>query len=235
VNSPAYRDYLIEKKGVTPSKVSLIPNGADPDMFKPEDYGESFRLEMGLSGKFIITYAGAIGLANDIPTLLQAAYRLRDESNLHFLLVGDGKERPRMEEMAEKLGLENVTFVGPKPKSEMPEVLAASNACVAMLLNIPMFKTTYPNKIFDYMAAGRPTILAIDGVIRLVIENSKAGIYVRPGDSCALAEAIVRLRDNSHECKVMGKAARLSIIKKFNRKKQALEFIKLIRSMKTKI
>ncbi len=68
----------------------------------------------------------------------------------------------------------------------MRAVLAGSNVCLATLKNIPMFRTTYPNKVFDYMAAGRPTILAIDGVIRQVVDAAGGGIFVEPGNDRAL-------------------------------------------------
>jgi glycosyltransferase involved in cell wall biosynthesis len=228
VNSPAYRDYLVEKKGISPSKVTLIPNGADTDMFQPEERGESFRSEQGLNGKFVVTYAGAIGLANDIPTVLHAAKRLKDEQNIHFLFVGDGKERLRMEEMAVQLGLNNVSFTGPRPKSRMPEVMAASDVCVATLQDIPMFRMPYPNKVFDYMAAGRPTLLAIDGVIRDVLEASNGGLFVSPGSSVALAEGIQTLRRQPELGRQMGLAARSYVKRHFNRRDQAEAFRKLL-------
>ena len=228
VNSPAYRDYLVKKKSISPSKVTLISNGANPDLFKPEDRGEDFRSELGLNGKYIVTYAGAIGLANDIPTVLHAAERLRDETNLHFLFIGDGKERPRMEEMAAQLGLENVTFAGPRPKSRMPQVLAASDACLATLKNIPMFRTTYPNKVFDYMAAGRPTLLAIDGVIRDVIEAANGGLYVPPESHIDLAKGILTLSRKPELGRQMGLAARSYVERHFNRSAQAEAFRELL-------
>ncbi|HYY58128.1 MAG TPA: glycosyltransferase family 4 protein, partial [Pyrinomonadaceae bacterium] len=141
VNSPAYRDYLIEK-GLPEAKITLIPNGVDTQMFDPHAKGERAREELGLNGQFVVTYAGALGLANDIPIILGAAARLRDQASIHFLLVGDGKERANLEALARHLALPNVTFTGTRPKSEMAEILAASDACIACLKDIPMFRTT---------------------------------------------------------------------------------------------
>jgi len=78
------------------------------------------------------------------------------------------------------LEIENVTFVGARPKAEMPDFLAATDACIVLLQDIPMFRTNYPNKIFDYLAAGASHILAIDGVIRKVVEEGAGGILVLP-------------------------------------------------------
>jgi glycosyltransferase involved in cell wall biosynthesis len=89
VNSPAYGDYLLNK-GVPAAKISLIPNGVDPDMFDPDAKGERVRQKWGLEDQFVVTYTGALGLANDIPTILRAADRLRNQAQIHFLLVGDG-------------------------------------------------------------------------------------------------------------------------------------------------
>ena len=113
----------------------------------------------------------------------------------------------------------------------MPEILAASDACIAILKDIPMFRTTYPNKVFDYMAAGRPTILAIDGVIRQVIEAAEGGIFVPPGDGAALARAVQRLHTNRLEATQMGSSARSYVVEHFDRSRQAQEFVRLVQSM----
>jgi glycosyltransferase involved in cell wall biosynthesis len=143
-------------------------------------------------------------------------------------LVGDGKERNNLEAMARRLNLSNITFTGTKPKAEMPQVLVASNACIATLKDIEMFRTTYPNKVFEYMAAGRPTILAIDGVIRKVIEEAGGGIFVQPGNEVALASAIRTLSEQNEKAARMGLAARDYVVKHFNRYKQAQQFLNLV-------
>lgn len=227
VNSPAYRDYVITK-GVPRNKVTLICNGVNPDMFDPDARGESVRRKWNSQGSFVATYAGALGAANDIATLLRAADRLRDHQEIRFILVGDGKEKQNLEAQARKMELPNVIFAGAHSKSEMPGILAASDVCVAILQNIPMFKTTYPNKVFDYMAAGRPIVLAIDGVIRDVIEKSGGGIFVPPGDDETLAHSILQLSIDRDKAAAMGAAARRYVMKYFNRNDQAEQFALLL-------
>lgn len=227
VNSPAYRTYLIEK-GIAPEKISLISNGVDPDMFDPAARGDLIRKEFSLEGRFVITYAGALGIANDVETLLRAADRLREYPRIHFLIVGDGKERANLEAQARRLSLSGMTFTGSRPKSQMSDILAASDACIAILRDIPMFRTTYPNKVFDYMAAGRPTILAIDGVIRDVIEASRGGTFVQPGDDGALAAAILSFSEDEERVREMGMAAREYVVEHFNRRQQSQLFVKLV-------
>jgi glycosyltransferase involved in cell wall biosynthesis len=227
VNSPAYMDYLIQA-GVSPSKITLLPNGVDPQMFDPAASGNGLRHMLNLDGKFVVVYAGAIGPANDLDVLLEAARELRLEPRIHFLIVGDGKERKRLQARAEADQLDNVLFVGAQPKQEMRYYLASADACVAILQNIRMFRMTYPNKVFDYMAAGRPILLAIDGVIREVVESARAGIYVPPGDPKSLAEAVRYLADHGVEREAMSKQGRSYVEKHFNRADQSRQFTGLL-------
>jgi lipopolysaccharide/colanic/teichoic acid biosynthesis glycosyltransferase len=113
----------------------------------------------------------------------------------------------------------------------MPEVLAAADACLAILMNITMFRTTFPNKVFDYMAAGRPTVLAIDGVIRRVIEEAEGGIYVPPGDAGALAAAIGHLAGRRGAARPHGRSARRYVVAHFDRREQAEAFLQLARQL----
>jgi glycosyltransferase involved in cell wall biosynthesis len=91
-----------------------------------------------------------------------------------------------------------------------------------------MFKTTYPNKVFDYMAAGRPTILGIDGVIRQVVEVAGGGVFVPPGCPEALAEAIRGLSRDRARARRMGAAARAYVVEHFDRRRQAEQFVELV-------
>ncbi len=227
VNSPAFRDYLIAK-GIAGSRITLIPNGVDLETFRPDVDGSAFRQEFDLNDRFVVTYSGALGLANDIDTILRAADRLRDEPNIQILLVGSGKEQDRLEALAESLDLPNITFTGSRPKTEMPQVLAASDVCVATLQGIRMFRTVYPNKVFDYMASGRPTLLAIDGVIREVIEAADGGIFIPPGDDRALADAIRDLYNDREKAKTLGQNARRYVAAHFDRRQQAKDFEELL-------
>lgn len=228
VNSPAYRDYLIEKKGVKSEKITLIPNGVDVTMFDPEATGDEVRRQYGLEDKFVVTYAGAIGMANDLDSVVRAAALLAHDPRIHFLIVGDGKERERVAAQARELGCANVTFTGGQPKTRMKDFLAASDAGVAILKNIPMFTTTYPNKVFDYMAAGRPIVLAIDGVIRKVVEDGHGGLFVPPGDPEALAKAVTRLAADPARARQMGANGRDFVARNFNREHQAVQFVELL-------
>jgi glycosyltransferase involved in cell wall biosynthesis len=230
VNSPAYVDYMV-CKGVKPEKISFIPYGTDIEMFNPEVSGTSFRDRYGLQDHFVVLYAGALGQANDIYTVLRASEKLKNQPKIRILLLGDGKERKNLEGEAARLGLDNVIFVGVVPKKEMPEAVAGADVCLAILQDIPMFRTTYPNKVFDYMAAGKTTILVIDGVIRELVEKSGGGIYVPPGNETRLAETILELSQNPTMLAQMGKAAREYMLKHMDRKDKMAKTMDLMLNM----
>jgi glycosyltransferase involved in cell wall biosynthesis len=227
VNSPAYREYMVAR-GVPENKVTYIAYGTDVGMFNPQVDGSSIRAELGLQDKFAVLYAGALGQANDIDTLLRAAQRLDGEDKIRFVLFGDGKERARLQDEAERMKLSNVIFAGVRAKKEMPGVVASADVCLAILQDVPMFRTTYPNKVFDYMAAGRATVLVIDGITRQLIESSDGGVYVQPGDDAMLADKILELSKDPQRVRQMGQNARDYLVKHLDRRDKLNETFELL-------
>jgi glycosyltransferase involved in cell wall biosynthesis len=170
-----------------------------------------------LDSRFIVLYAGAHGLSNDLGTLLEAARLLLDRSDIALVLLGDGKDKPALVQRAQEQNLTNISFIPPLPKAQMPFAMAAADACIAILKPIPLFTTVYPNKVFDYMAAGKPVLLAINGVIREVVESIQAGIFVEPGDASGIARAIKQLADQPESGRAMGLRGRQYVEKHFDR------------------
>lgn len=226
VNSPGFSEH-VQRRGAR--QVDLVPNGADTRMFDPQATGAAFRRQHDLEDEYLVMYAGAHGMSNDLGILLAAAAQLQDLTRLRLVLLGDGKEKPRLIEQAGRLQLANVRFLDPLPKLAMPEALAAADACVAILKPIPEYKTVYPNKVFDYMAAGRPVILAIEGVIREVVEQAQAGLCVPPGDPQALAAAVRRLVDQPELGHQMGHRGRAYVQEHFDRQVVALRLEAILR------
>lgn len=231
VNSPGFIPY-ITKHSVSKEKIKFISNGVDVSMFNVStEKADKVKRELNLEDKFVVLYTGAHGPANDLGTVIDAAERLKDYSDILFLFVGDGKDRPRLMEKAKSLSLKNVVFLPAQPKQKMPEILAASDVCIAILKAIPMFTTTYPNKVFDYIAASKPTILAIDGVIREVIEKANGGIFVKPGDSDALSRAVLKYYGDRNLCAEHGRNARKFVEKNFDRKYHVRMFEQVLKEI----
>jgi len=228
VNSPGYIEH-VKNKGA--KQVKMIPNGSDVSMFTPKGKGKNFRKKHGIENKFLVIYAGAHGISNDLTVVLYAAELLTKNSKIHFILVGDGKEKPVLQKKAHELHLSNLIFLEPVSKNQMAEVLAAADACVAILKPLELYKTTYPNKVFDYMAAGKPVLLVIDGVIRNVVEDANCGLFIQPGNADDLAEKTVWLSQHSAKAREMGKAGRQYITNKFDRSVLADQFISIFQEL----
>jgi glycosyltransferase involved in cell wall biosynthesis len=228
VNSPGFNDH-IRSRGV--KDFELVPNGSDTSIFNPQETGDEFRSKHGLRGKFIVLYSGAHGISNDLAVVLNAANILENQDDILFVLLGDGKEKPSLQSFAKGLGLTNLIFLPPIPKTEMPRALSAADVCIAILKPIPLYATVYPNKVFDYMAAGKPVILAIEGVIREVIEAADSGIPIPPGDPAALAESVIYLADHPQERIEMGLKGRDYVKEHFDRPIQARKFGQIMEKM----
>ncbi|HWQ45788.1 MAG TPA: glycosyltransferase family 4 protein [Longilinea sp.] len=228
VNSPGYIDHISQRGG---KLITLIPNGADPEMFQVDDKGISFRKKYSLSNKFIALYAGAHGMSNDLMIVLEAAKLLELNREILFILIGDGKEKAMLQTRAADMGLSNVLFFPPVAKRDMAEALAAADCCIAILKPIEMYKTTYPNKVFDYMAAGKPVVLAIDGVIRKLVEEAQAGIFCPPGNPSELSKTILELSNDPKAVQKMGIAGKTYVSEHYHRTSLANRLADLVEDM----
>jgi glycosyltransferase involved in cell wall biosynthesis len=229
VNSPGFIDSISQK---TNRKITLIPNGSDITLFDAGNPAKT-REDLGWTKKFIFLYAGAFGMSNDLGIIINTAKILEKTKEIQFVLIGDGKEKSNLIIEAESLKLTNITFLDPFPKNKMAEIFSASDACIAILKPIQMYKTTYPNKVFDYMAARKPVILAIDGVIREVVEKAGCGVFVKPGDANAMAEECLNLYNDKNKAINMGEKGYQYLKIHFDRENIARELLKVLNEMVT--
>jgi glycosyltransferase involved in cell wall biosynthesis len=182
VLTPAFRDKLIHIKGVPPEKIIFIPNAADFSLSEKllKDFDvEDFRSVHQLENKFVIIYVGAHGVANHLIQAIEAAERLTD-TNVLFLLIGDGMQKSYLQEETLKRNLTNVCFLDSVSKADVFKYILASDMGSSILKNVDAFKTVYSNKTFDYMSCKKPIFMAIDGVSRKLVEDAGCGIYVEP-------------------------------------------------------
>lgn len=227
---PGFLKYF-KKIRIEEKKITLITNGVDISMFDDPLEASPIRQQYGGGDSFVVLYIGSMGLANDVETLIRAANHLRADARIIFLLIGDGKERPNLEQATKSLALSNVHFLGAISKTQVPHFIDASDVCVAIYQNNPLFHVAYPNKVFDYMAGSRPILLVLDGDMREIIENSGAGIFVPPGNDYQLAEKIQWFSQNPAQAKQMGQNGRAYVVEHFNRHNQAQAFLELVQGL----
>ena len=198
------RDHLLAR-GVPPARIDLIPNAADPDDFVVDTPRKSLRERFGFT-RFTCVYTGAHGPANGLDLLLDAAADLADE-DLDIFLVGNGPWKPALQARTRDLGLRNVHFLDPIPKTDIPSLLAAADIGLHVLADVPLFRYgVSPNKVFDYLAAGLPMVTNVPGEVAALVTESGGGLATEP---TGLAEGIRELAHQSpHQLAAMGTSGR---------------------------
>jgi len=217
--SPGMRDGVVAA-GVAPERVTLVPNASDLDVFSPDLDPGDLRSRLGLGDEFVCAYFGTMGEANDLTQVVEAAALLRDrgEGGVAFVLQGEGKRRPVLEEEVRKRGLANVRLLPAGDKASAARLAAASDACLTLFKDVPILATNSPNKLFDTFAAGRPALVNTGGWQRELVERHEAGMYVRPADPAHLADRVLWLRDHPEQAAAFGRNGRRLAESEFDRR-----------------
>ena len=180
VVTPAFREQLIERWGVPASKIDVVENGVETDLFSPSGPTD-IRRPFALEGKFIVSYIGTIGMAHGLATVLDAAQLIRYECpGAHVLLIGDGAEKAKVEEEAGRCGLENVSVLPAQPRESVPAFIRASDVCLTLLKKADVFQTVIPTKMLEFMSCGRAVILGVEGQAAEILQEAKAGFAFLP-------------------------------------------------------
>ncbi len=208
INTRTFESHLVER-GVDPARIELVYNGIDPALFAPRPKSPELLAAHGLEDRFTVAYVGTLGLAHGLTLLIDVAERLRSRERLHFLLIGDGADREKLEADVAARGLDNVTMVGLQPRERMPEWIASIDLLLVLLRDLPVFETVIPSKIFEFLAQERPVILAAKGEIRNMIEEAQAALVIDPEDEDQLAKAIEQVVDSPSEAAERARAGRL--------------------------
>jgi glycosyltransferase involved in cell wall biosynthesis len=229
--SPAFQEDIVRRGLAAANKIVFVPNGANVN-FAPGPLDNDIRRELKWGNRFVATYTGAHGKANRLMQLVLAAELLKQRPDIQIACFGEGPERIALLQEAERRGLVNIGFYGARSRNEMPEVINASDAGIAVLQHNPTFRTVYPNKIFDYMACARPTALAIDGVARkLVCNEAQAGVYAEPENARELADALVWLADHPAERAEMGRRGREWVLANASRPALAARYLDVMEQL----
>ena len=234
VVSPAFKERLIEDWRVPAEKIAVVENGVETDLFVPAPAAanEMLRKQLGVENKFLVCYVGTMGMAHGLETLLNAAAELqRQNSNVVFLLVGEGAEKERVKAVAQSQTLANVRFLDQQPRATIPAFISAADACLVLLKKTDVFKTVIPTKMLEFMACARPVILGVEGQAQQIIEEAGAGIAIEPENAEALVKAIQQLANDRPLCEVLGKKGREHILRYFSRASTAEKYIQVLRAL----
>lgn len=210
-------------RGIPADKVELIYFGADTSLFKSVDHRQSLPHIDGINeGSFVVTYAGTHGLPHGLDVILDAARILRPYPDIQLLMVGDGGEKARLVDEARQHGIDNVTFLDPLARSDLPTLYRRSDVCLVTLRRLEWLRqNALSSKVFDAMAAGRPIIVAAEGETERFVRDAAAGICIPPESPRELSDAILRLRDAPDLRRTFGENGRRYIENHLTREQQS--------------
>ncbi|HWF62590.1 MAG TPA: glycosyltransferase family 4 protein [Nitrospira sp.] len=212
----SFKTYILSK-GIEAEKIIVVKNGVDLAQYAPLEGSSALAEELGIRGKFVVSYFGTHGMAHHLETILQAADRLGGKTNIVFLMVGDGAERKVLVQMRDKMALDNVVMLDQQPKSRMREFWALSNISLVLLKKSDLFKTVIPSKIFESLAMAKPIILGVEGESADLLRAAKAGICIEPEHADDLAARVLDLSQNPERCRQLGKNGRQYVMEHFDR------------------
>jgi colanic acid biosynthesis glycosyl transferase WcaI len=232
VVTPAFKEHLIENWKVPATKISVVPNGVETELFSPEKTNSSLKKELGAEDKFIVCYIGTMGMAHGLETVLQAAAELGNSSpQALFLLVGDGAEKENIAARSQAMGLTNLRIIDAQPREKIPAYICASDVCLVLLKRTPVFETVIPTKMLEFMSCARPVILGVEGQAKKIVQEAQAGVCIQPENAQELASAVTRLVADSALRKSLGNNGRRYILKHFSRQQTATAYLEVCQKL----
>lgn len=231
-----YKRYLVEK-GISESKIDVITNGVNPTemgLLVPEE-GMKIRSEYGLEDQFLILYAGNMGIAQGLQTVLEAAHKLKSVASITFVLIGEGAEKERLQTYKKEKDLHNVMILDSRAKQELNGFYAAADLCLVILKNHPLFDITIPSKLFDCLAMNKPILLGIGGESKEIVESLNAGLFFEPENAESLANVVLEATSNPHIMEQLEKDVRSKMLLKYNRQELSRNLARLLETTQDRV
>jgi glycosyltransferase involved in cell wall biosynthesis len=213
------RDRLVAR-GIPWDKIMVVSNTVDVDYFS----SLSVPANLGYEPKddFVISYVGGFAKDRGLDLAIEAMPEVIEAiPNARLLLVGDGGNRPELEALAKNLGLaDKVAFTGWQSFHKIPAYVGLSDVCLVPHLSNPQRETTIPHKLFQYMGLGKPVVVSSCRPLKRIVEETGSGLIFEAGNSKALAETIVSLKEQERRWQ-LGSRGKEAVLKKYNWRKEA--------------
>jgi glycosyltransferase involved in cell wall biosynthesis len=223
----AFRSNLTAR-GVPASKVVTIPNGADVEFWRPPTSTAAIRKRLGLEGRFVVLYIGALGVSQGLGQILDSAGKLREHEDIVFMVVGEGADKEALVDRARRERLANVTFLDAVDKDGVRELYAIADVCLVPLRRIPLFDSFIPSKMFEMMAMARPIVASVRGEAAEILERSRAAIVVEPEAGDAIAAAVAELHRDAARGRAMGEQGRRFVVEHYSRASLAERYVAVL-------
>lgn len=212
----------IVKKGISPSKIEVVKNGANLEMFQPVEKKHELLVELNLEGQIVLGYIGTFGMAHKLDFIMDCAKKLKN-TNYHFLFIGSGAEKSTLLKKKELEEIDNVTILDSVSKAEIINYLSLLDIALINLKRAELFKTVIPSKIFENAAMGIPILLGVDGESREMLEKYNAGLFFEPENEIDFLDKLDKIM--KPENVRLFKNGGLELAADFNRKKLGLSML----------
>lgn len=233
VQTAAGRDYFVAR-GVEADDLSILPHWIDQDQFLAtnDDQRKAVRDEFDWADDFVVLFAGNLGIVQGLGSVIEAA-RLLPERDVRIVLMGDGTDRPRLEEIAARYEIgDRIQFVERQPIERMPAIMAAADVLLVNLKRSELTRYVIPSKTVAYLASGKPILLAAGGASEDLVREADAGVVAEPESGQALADAIAAMRQMSKaELKRLGDNGRRFLQEHLGKNEVIGKYIDLLRSV----
>ncbi len=218
-----------------PSKnVYWLPNGVDVTFYDPTKYFKNdFREKYNFKQNDVLFfYGGILGHAQGLKTVLRAANLIKENSSIQIILQGSGPEKDDLVNLKDELKIDNIHFLPPVPKAEMPNILLEVDVALVPLRKLDLFQGAIPSKIFEALAMEKPLLLGVEGEAKKhFIDNAKAGLFFEPENEIDLADKMIEFSNDKNMIIEMGSNGRKYVSEHFNRNKIAADFIKQLQNL----
>lgn len=222
VVTKGYKQKLISL-GIPENKIVVIPNGVNPDTIPSQEDTFDVKEHYQIENKFLVLYAGNIGAAQGLKTIINAAIQLKENPHFTFMFVGEGVEKAHLQSLTKKHGLTNVIFVDSLPKKQLVSYYKAADIGIVSLKNHPLFSITIPSKIFDYLSMSTPILIGVNGEAREIVEELNGGFYFTPEDTESFIQSLLKAQENPKILKEMRQNMKERLLLRFNRESLAKE------------
>lgn len=231
----SFIDSLV-KRGVPKEKMHFTPNFVDVEWLIPCSKANNFAREYTLEDRFVLLYAGNVGLTQGLEILVEIAKEFQENSQIVILVVGDGAGRPKLEQVIKESGLENIRVLPFQPYDRVPEIYGMADICLSPMC-VGFSYDTVPSKIYTAMAAGRPVVAACesDTESAQLLRESNGGLVVTPQSVSEMAAAIRTLHDSPQLKDKMGQNARRWIVDHYGKDAVIDTYDRVIRELTPEI
>ena len=234
--SPGMKEGIIQS-GVEESKIIVIPNMSKPDIFYPREKSAEIMARFHIDpSKFNVIHFGAMGPANGLEYVVEAAKILKEEGidDICLVFAGYGAEESKLKFFAQKHQLNNVLFTGKHNALVISELVNCCDVSLISFKNLPILATNSPNKLFDSLSAGKPIIVNSNGWTRTLAEESNCGFYVDPENRVDLVDKLIKVKNDKERLNKMGKNARRLSLEVFNKEILSEKLVTLLESLPAK-